>query len=261
MRSQGQIFAFNASQPLVIWLFAFFNNSNPCPKKICQLFIGRYLKNHVSLLKFALTINTNPNTKSMDRIVLKTNAIVCFVVVLFAFLFKFTNNFGQKMGVNSKYKSWIRTNTSSINQPGYLYAAEAESILFMSYYETGSGEKKLMRQEVNYGDINRLQVRKRGSVGKGALIGAVAGAAIGALVGYNTTPEDDFFGKEGVALMAAIIITPIGAVAGSVIGSIRKPIMIDKNPVRYGDNALDLQKYAIEKRATLEAKPSPFRRK
>jgi hypothetical protein len=73
--------------------------------------------------------------------------------------------------------------------------------------------------------IARLQV-SRGRHSKwltGLVLGAGVGAAAGAIIGAATHDENDFlFSAAGDAVLGAIVLTPVGALTGMVIGLLVK---------------------------------------
>lgn len=73
----------------------------------------------------------------------------------------------------------------------------------------------------NYSDIENVNIRKYGSVGKGILYGALIGAGVGGLVGLASYHrEADSWFDLGPGFSAAVGAI-IGAIPGIIIGTIR----------------------------------------
>ena len=95
---------------------------------------------------------------------------------------------------------------------------------------------------INYNDIGLIKIKRKGSVGRGALIGAVAGIVVGALAGLASgdddpeinSPVDIFYppmtaGQK--ALAAGAMCGLLGGVTGAIIGAVaKKTFTINRNP-------------------------------
>jgi hypothetical protein len=104
-------------------------------------------------------------------------------------------------------------------------------------------------RDFHYGSINKITVTRKGSVGKGLLIGTLAGIVLGTTIGYMSgddppcTPNsNDVFGL-GYALCEGFRTTAsekaaMGAVVGGVLGA----------PVGIGIGALVRKKFIIGRR-------------
>jgi len=173
--------------------------------------------------------------------------ITCFTVIVLACIFKHGENLGQG-DKNCHYMTWVKLNNNLKTNPGYLYTVDTESIHLGQFPKSTRGKSTIMDEKIFYKDISQLKVRKRGAVGKGVLIGTLIGCAFGAILGYATEPSDSFIGKDGAALVAGILFTPIGMGLGAAIGSARTPVPIEKNPDRYYENENILRPYVIKER-------------
>lgn len=102
--------------------------------------------------------------------------------------------------------------------------------------------------------INFMYVRRKGNVGLGALIGGVAGIAIGAVIGYSTKDEspcqpcyfDPIPTKEAGAFVGGFIGSIGGVGLGLIIGSqIKKKFIIRGKRENYRAHYNDLVERAM----------------
>jgi hypothetical protein len=114
---------------------------------------------------------------------------------------------------------------ASMSDTGFALVKKASSVLHPAHDQ----------EYINfhYSDVNKIYVRRRGAVGKGALIGGLSGFAVGVIAGFVEGDDppcvstgQDFFGI-GTALCNAFRMTAGekaglygtgGLVAGAVIG-------------------------------------------
>ena len=95
---------------------------------------------------------------------------------------------------------------------------------------------------VNYKDIGLVKIRRKGSIGRGALIGAVTGIVVGALGGLISGDDDEEFnfprnliypqqtaGQKAVSY--GIMFGLLGGVTGFIVGALaKKTFTINRNP-------------------------------
>ncbi|MBC2838840.1 hypothetical protein [Robiginitalea sp. SC105] len=94
-------------------------------------------------------------------------------------------------------------------------------------------------------NIRALKLRRAGSIGKGAWVGAVGGCIAGAVAGYASESGS---GWEDVgAIGGAIVGTPLGAIVGVVIGSGKKKYTLNGDKDRYNALLPTLEKYTPQK--------------
>ena len=129
-------------------------------------------------------------------------------------------------GLN-KYENW----------EGDLIELKDSSII-LSNFNKGTYEIA----ELYIDDIYQIGKEPRG-IGRGFLIGAGYGAAIGAVFGMIVL-RNSILGAPGNALVGAVIVMPIGAVIGGISASIRFPIYgsIDK----YNRKKKKLGRYTVK---------------
>ena len=110
---------------------------------------------------------------------------------------------------------------------------------------------------VKIDQVNMLKIRRKGSIVKGAVIGAISGLAIGFVVGLaigvdenmpkTGTPFDIYrktAAKQGL-MYGAISMVP-GAAIGALIGSISIKIPINGNQGTYEKNRKKLERYSVK---------------
>jgi hypothetical protein len=75
-------------------------------------------------------------------------------------------------------------------------------------------------EKYNYGHIQKVIVSKPGVSQRATLIGLLAGAAIGALIGYASGSDQGWFALDagGKAVVGALIGAGAGSIAGALIG-------------------------------------------
>jgi hypothetical protein len=144
---------------------------------------------------------------------------------------------------------------SSLTVKGALYQAKNSSVLISSSTRKKDytmGNSNFIISEIEITDIQLIETRNRTRVRNGALIGAATGFLIGAMwtfiesqqpsKGWDMAPE---FPGWWPPLAGGMLIAPIGAVAGSIAGSIYIKIPINGSKVKYDLNKPKLTKYAI----------------
>ena len=83
------------------------------------------------------------------------------------------------------YKIWI-TKMDGSEMKGFFYAADEQGIT-ISRSITFDESDLLM---VEAGNISLIKLRRKGAVGKGAGIGFLSGAAVGAIIGFAGGDDD-----------------------------------------------------------------------
>ena len=95
-------------------------------------------------------------------------------------------------------------------------------------------------QKIHYSEIDCIELKRKGSVGKGILIGTIAGAAVGVLIGY-ASGDDDGFDENGNMILNSMnagdkarvtggVLGILGGLIGAVIGAVsNKRIYINRS--------------------------------
>ena len=99
--------------------------------------------------------------------------------------------------------------------------------------------------------IELIKLRRRGKIGRGALIGAGGGALLGAIIGFvdgDDGPECFLlcYTATEKAGIGALFLTPIGSGIGAVIGTKSDKVVIDGNIDTYKARLSQLQGYALK---------------
>ena len=118
----------------------------------------------------------------------------------------------------------------------------------MQYWEEAKVE------EIPVSQIEKIKFRRKGGVGKGAAIGGGIGIVVGLISGYadgDDTPEPDVWfdfsaTAEEKAAGSAIVLGTIGAISGSIVGSLKKKFIIRGEQDNYEAVKNELIKYLAE---------------
>ena len=128
------------------------------------------------------------------------------------------------------YKAWA-TLMNDTKVKGILYSANEEGILLMDYTLVDTVAY------LDHAKIDVLKLRKKGNVGKGAWIGAISGAAIGAIIGFSSgdDPEGAILGAtaEQKALGIGLGLAVPGTGIGALIGSGKKKYVLNGDSNKY----------------------------
>ena len=147
---------------------------------------------------------------------------------------------GCKTGVkNAKYNCWIYGNSefSYKVRRGIINNVYDSAIVFR--VSSSGNVFPTNKWKLNYRDvssIDQIKLRRKGSVGKGILIGAGAGFFLGGLLGLAGIPDYGIFESlppEQNALTGGILFSIPGMIIGGIAGSFRIKIPINKNQFQY----------------------------
>jgi len=99
--------------------------------------------------------------------------------------------------------------------------------------------------------IELIKLRRKGKIGRGALIGAGGGALLGAIIGFvdgDDGPECFLlcYTAAQKAGIGALIFTPLGSGVGAVIGTKSDKVAIGGNIDTYKARLSQLQGYALK---------------
>jgi len=141
-----------------------------------------------------------------------------------------------------QYRVWITLMDSPKSNAikGILYSADED---FVTFKYKISDEYSVNTIDPNI--IKKIEIRRKGKVGKGAVIGAVTGLGIGAIAGYSE--GDDFlFSKETKAIFGGIAVGGFfGAPMGALLTTGKKKFEINGDIENYKRHLKSLQKYTI----------------
>lgn len=155
-----------------------------------------------------------------------------FTLVLLIGLTLSFNMVGQKKDKKrSTYKTWVSLLDNKSVVKGYFHELKDSSIVIFN-----SKNKELIELPVS--NIDKIKIRKKNRIGRGAGIGAASGLLFGAILGYSDgdDPPDTIlfrYTAEEKAGASAIMFLPIGAGIGAGIGSIKKHFDIGGSIVNY----------------------------
>jgi hypothetical protein len=99
-------------------------------------------------------------------------------------------------------------------------------------------------KKYNYADIDKMKIRKHGSIGRGIVFGALIGVGVGAIVGLATykkpAPSNGWFtsidfGPGVSALGGAIFGILPGTIIGGIIGSKKRKFIVNRNRGKFMD--------------------------
>ncbi|MEO9210371.1 MAG: hypothetical protein ABI208_04690 [Ginsengibacter sp.] len=103
----------------------------------------------------------------------------------------------------------------------------------------------------NYSEIEKVNIRTYGSVGRGIGYGALIGAGVGGIIGlasYHRDPYSWFDIGPGVSAIAGAIISVIpGMIIGGIIGSKSKKFFIHRNKENFGNMKTSILEMALSK--------------
>jgi hypothetical protein len=93
---------------------------------------------------------------------------------------------------------------------------------------------------IDYQTIEKLRIRRKGNVGKGAAIGFVVGTVGGVLIGNDMD-------SSGYGVLGGFVFgTPTGTLIGMGIGSSKKSFKINGDPEIYFNLLPELRSYAMQ---------------
>ena len=168
---------------------------------------------------------------------MKYNSLILFILLLAA-----QAAFAQPEPlVKPRYKVSI-TDSAYRQTKGFLFKISDTSVQ-MSYWPIRFAHEAAREnlKEFSYGQINEIELKRTKSVGRGALIGAVAGALIGVVAGYIQGASNASDGWETFnATYEAAIYGEVGAVVGAGVGILigalaKKKFTIGRNKQRFDE--------------------------
>jgi len=172
---------------------------------------------------------------------MKSYALKIFLVLVI--LLPLKESFGQiDTNVNKKnYRSWINLNSKSAIIEGVLQHINDSSIQILRIDHFPLHNTKDKHTTISTRSIESIKVRRKGSIGKGMLIGGLAGSIIGTLVSISVANQND---KSPGIYVYPILITGCGVGLGAMFGSIKIKFTINGNQDNFNYYKQELTKYS-----------------
>jgi hypothetical protein len=178
------------------------------------------------------------------------NTIACIIFLTFLCL-SFANyaegsSYPDKDITNPKkpkvHKVWITLINPSMKVEGYLYDCKDSSIVVSSIKEQLNDYSSQMigNKEFLVSNIEKIKIRRKGSIGKGYLIGTGIGVGTGIALGAT---DGDGFVIFAVAGMLGIVGSVVGTTVGIITG--QKNYVIHGNLAAYRIYASKLKASSI----------------
>lgn len=164
----------------------------------------------------------------------------------------YISEFGRKART---YISWISLNNISQKKRGCLYQVNDSSLALIPGTILKQGYYEDWEYELYKGDqINKIKIRRKGSILKGALFGALAGLTAGAILGIVEGDDEpsstwdiiNYTAGQKAIMYGAFFIIP-GAAIGAALGSIKINIPINSSMETYHQKRKKLRKYSVKK--------------
>lgn len=148
---------------------------------------------------------------------------------------------------DKKYKIWISLNKDPFKLKGFLYKLNDSSIIlsktFISKEDSAKGSDLF---EININHIEKIKIRRKGSIGRGATIGGISGLVFGSIIMLTQTGHDDSFDPIRKFSFFALPLATLGSGIGVLFGSFKAKIQINGNINTFNSHRENLQKITIE---------------
>lgn len=151
------------------------------------------------------------------------------------------------------YRTWVSLNSEPFKIKGVLYEIKDSSILVSSsvvIQDYSTDKFEIVKLHIN--NINTIKTRRNNNIGRGILIGALTGFAVGGLTGLvsGDDPPDSFWpwtaGEKAIIIGSSLAVC--GAGIGGGIGLIKVRIPINGSINSYNRNKNKLVEYPIKKK-------------
>jgi hypothetical protein len=178
------------------------------------------------------------------------------LILILIFLLFSTMVFAQAEKAKIKiYKTKVKLMNNKKVIKGTFYAFTDSIIMLIDAKTTHDIiNGRFQFHEVPVGNIKNIKVRRKGQIGTFALLGVLAGAASGTVLGLiqgdDLTPCNRWGGCLSAgdkAIMYALPFSIIGAALGGIIGAPHKHFVINGNSENFKTHQEKLDKYAINK--------------
>ena len=132
--------------------------------------------------------------------------------------------FGQNKG--KTYKAWIKTTQPTTKYKGFFVANRNDEVELRDVMKP----RKMPTLVIPKSTITSFKTRRKGAIGRGALIGAGTGLLTGLVLGLATGTNDveaNFFDTtSGGALVGGTFFSVLGAGVGAGIGAIKVKVRL-----------------------------------
>jgi hypothetical protein len=151
--------------------------------------------------------------------------------------------------INKKiYRTWVSSIYEPFKAKGVLYDINDSSIFIanldaLKYPPTE--RLKTVKIDIIY-NVNLIKTRRNNNIGKGILIGAVSGFALGAILGLSSQ-DDEIFTSGQLALSMGGTLALFGIPIGAAIGAVKVKIPINGSIKTFHENSNRLKKYSYRK--------------
>lgn len=175
---------------------------------------------------------------------LQVRPLIIISVILVSILINTLQSLAQETKLEIKklnYISWTYTGADVLK--GELLELREESIVVRN----NSQRLDLQLLEVDINQIQWLKFRRKGSVGRGVLYGALGGIATGALIGFmsGNDPPGTFiaFSASDKAIVLGTLLAIPGVAIGAILGTSRIKIPIENKQSKYVEQKKRLEEY------------------
>jgi len=153
------------------------------------------------------------------------------------------------------FVTWISLMYHSEIVKGSLYQLNNSSLILVPNAKIKQNSKGEMKSSVfKIDQVNTLKIRRKGSIVKGTVIGAVSGLAIGVIIGFISGDNKEkphpmswepYKAQDKAAVYGIACMFPAAAI-GAMIGSIQIQIPINRNQGTYERNRKQLERYSVK---------------
>ena len=183
---------------------------------------------------------------------MKTNkSLIHFSLAIIVISFFINHSYAQEnIGRQKFYNTWISFTIDSLKLKGILYELQDSSIVISNSLVVKNypdGDYELTRIYIR--EIDKIKTRRTKNTGRGILIGAVSGIAIGGIIGLvdGDDPPGWFAMTAGEkATFLGVFLGGCGAITGGAIGTIRINFTINGNVQSYRSQKRKMQKYSLK---------------
>lgn len=164
------------------------------------------------------------------------NAVFCLMLSCFCF-----HLYAQKSQYHTRtYKVWVKLMDEQVSK-GYLIQL-ADSVIEIV------DRKGIDSISYKVSEIEKLEFRRKGRVGKSIGIGAGAGLVLGAIGGYSSGDDEPgflSFSAEEKSIVSGTLALPIGAGIGAIIGVVKRKFPIEGDLENYKKYRMEMNKYIV----------------